>query len=78
MLGGQVEIDSLNGNYAVNIPRETQNGKVLRMKGLGMPVYGVKNKYGDLYLKIIIEIPQRLTEEERELFRKLASIRHST
>lgn len=78
MLGGQVEIDSLKGNYAVTITKETQNGKVLRMKGLGMPVYGQKNKYGDLYLKIMIEIPQRLTEEERELFRKLAAKRSSS
>jgi curved DNA-binding protein len=73
-----MEIDSLKGNYAINIPRETRNGKVLRMKGLGMPVYGQKTKYGDLYLKIMIEIPQHLTEEERELFRKLASIRSSS
>lgn len=77
MLGGQVEIDSLKGNYTVNIPRETQNGRVVRMKGLGMPVYAQKNKYGDLYLKITIEIPQHLTEEERELFRKLKTIRTS-
>jgi len=78
ILGGQVEIDSMKGNYTVTIPGETQNGKVLRMKGLGMPVYGVKNKSGDLYLKITVEIPQDLTEEERELFRKLASSRPST
>jgi curved DNA-binding protein len=77
ILGGQVEIDSLKGNYSVTIPPETQNGRVLRMKGLGMPVYRVKNKYGDLYLKILIEIPKHLTEEERELFRKLAATRHS-
>jgi curved DNA-binding protein len=68
-------IDSFKGNYTVTIPKESQDGKVLRMKGLGMPLYGQKNKFGDLYLKIIIEIPQRLTEEEHELFRKLAALR---
>ena len=78
ILGGQVEIDSFRGNYSITIPPETQNGKVLRMKGLGMPVYGLKNKSGDLYLKIIPEIPQHLTDEERELFRKLAMIRPSS
>jgi curved DNA-binding protein len=77
MLGGPVEIDSFKGNFAVTIPRETQNGKVLRMKGLGMPLYNIKNKFGDLYLKIMIEIPQHLTDEEQELFRKLAAIRSS-
>lgn len=78
ILGGQVEIDSLKGNYSITIPRETQNGKVLRMKGLGMPVYEQKNKYGDLYLKIMIEIPQHITEQERELFIKLNTIRSSS
>jgi curved DNA-binding protein len=75
VLGGKTEILSLKGNYSISIPPETQNGKVLRMKGLGMPVYNQKNKFGDLYIKIIPEIPQELTEAERELFRKFASLR---
>jgi curved DNA-binding protein len=60
----------------MKIPRETQNGKVLRMKGLGMPVYRKKNEYGDLYLKIIVDIPQNLIAREIELFNQLASLRH--
>jgi curved DNA-binding protein len=77
VLGGQMEIGSLKGTYTLNIPAESQNGKVLRMKGLGMPAYGQKNKFGDLYLTIIVEIPQNLTNEERELFKKLAAKRSS-
>jgi curved DNA-binding protein len=68
-------VNSFKGSYSVNIPPETQNGKVLRMKGLGMPVYQQKNSYGDLYLTINIETPQHLTEEERNLFKKLAALR---
>jgi curved DNA-binding protein len=75
ILGGTVEVNSFKGSYSVNIPPETQNGKVLRMKGLGMPVYQQKNSYGDLYLTINIETPQHLTEEERNLFKKLAALR---
>ena len=63
------------GSFTMKIPAETQNGKVLRMKGLGMPLYRKKNESGDLYLKIIIDIPQNLSAREIELFRQLASLR---
>ena len=75
ILGGRVEIESWSGNYTLTIPKETQNGKVLRMQGLGMPLYGQKNKFGNLYLKIVIELPEHLTDQERNLFRKLAELR---
>jgi len=75
VLGGTMEVESLKGSYSINIPAETQNGKVLRMKGLGMPLYNQKNKNGDLYLKINIEIPQQLTDEEITLFKRLSTLR---
>ncbi|MCX6286247.1 MAG: J domain-containing protein, partial [Bacteroidetes bacterium] len=59
----------------MKIPRETQNGKVLRMKGLGMPVYRKKNEFGDLYLRIIVDIPQNLSPREIELFTQLSALR---
>ncbi len=77
VLGGKVEVNSLDGSYSVPIAPETQNGKVLRMKGLGMPFYGQKNRAGDLYVKINVEIPQKLSTEERDLFKKLSSLRPS-
>jgi curved DNA-binding protein len=75
ILGGKTEINAPGGSYALTIPRETQNGKVLRMKGLGMPWYGQKARFGDLYLRIQIEIPEKLTAAEKELFEKLAALR---
>ena len=76
VLGGEVSVQAPKGSFTMKIPRETQNGKVLRMKGLGMPVYRKKNEYGDLYLKIIVDIPQNLSAREIELFNQLASLRH--
>ncbi len=76
VLGGEVNVHPPKGNIAMKIPKETQNGKVLRMKGLGMPVYRKKNEFGDLYLKIIVDIPQNLSPREIELFGQLASLRH--
>ena len=75
ILGGEVSVHPPKGSVTMKIPRETQNGKVLRMKGLGMPVYRKKNEFGDLYLKIIVDIPQNLSPREVELFTQLASLR---
>ncbi|MCX6281021.1 MAG: J domain-containing protein [Bacteroidetes bacterium] len=75
VLGGEVSVQALKGSFTMKIPRETQNGKVLRMKGLGMPVYRKKNEFGDLYLKIIIDLPQNLSSRETELFKQLAELR---
>ncbi|MCX6287449.1 MAG: J domain-containing protein, partial [Bacteroidetes bacterium] len=61
VLGGEVSVQAPKGSFTMKIPRETQNGKVLRMKGLGMPVYRKKNEFGDLYLRIIVDIPQNLS-----------------
>jgi curved DNA-binding protein len=76
VLEGEVNVHPPKGNITMKIPKETQNGKVLRMKGLGMPVYRKKNEFGDLYLKIIVDIPMNLSPREIELFGQLASLRH--
>ncbi len=76
VLGGEITVQAPKGSFTMKIPQGTQNLKVLRMKGLGMPVYRKKNEFGDLYLKIIIDIPQNLSAREIELFNQLASLRH--
>jgi len=76
VLGGEIAVQAPKGSFTMKIPRETQNGKVLRMKGLGMPVYKKKNEFGDLYLKIIVDIPQNLSAREIELFKQLAALGH--
>jgi curved DNA-binding protein len=75
LLGGKVEVTTLKGRIKIDIPKETPNGKELRLKGLGMPYYKEKNKHGDLYVKVVIQLPKSLTETELGLFRKLAEIR---
>ncbi|MGK7396692.1 MAG: DnaJ C-terminal domain-containing protein [Candidatus Cyclobacteriaceae bacterium M3_2C_046] len=75
MLGGELTLETLKGNMKITIPSETENGKVLRLKGLGMPLYGKPGQKGDLYVRIRVNLPQNLNEEEKKLFRKLASLR---
>lgn len=75
ILGGKAQIKTMKGNVTVNILKETENGKELRLRGLGMPVYGKKNEFGNLLLKVEIVLPEHLTEAETGMFRTLAGLR---
>ena len=75
VLGGKTQIKTLKGRVTVNILKGTPNGKELRLQGLGMPVYGKKNEFGNLLVKVDIRLPEHLSEEEIDLFRKLAKQR---
>lgn len=75
MLGGELEVRTPKGQtLSVKVAPETQNGKNIRFKGLGLPGSGGKPA-GDLYVRLEVELPANLTEEERELFRQLARLR---
>jgi curved DNA-binding protein len=75
ILGGEITVPALKGKVKIKITKNTENGKVLRLKNLGMPVYDQPGKSGDLYAKMIIELPQNLSKEEVTLFEKLAEKR---
>lgn len=75
VLGGKTQLKTMKGNVTVNIPKGTPNGKELRLRGLGMPVYAKKNKFGNLHVKVEILLPEDLSEEETALFTKLAALR---
>lgn len=75
VLGGKALIDTLKGPVRIDIPEGTENGKVLRIKGMGMPKYDQPGQFGDLYAKISVIIPKKLTPEEKELFRELSSLK---
>jgi curved DNA-binding protein len=75
ILGGKAQIKTLKGAVTVNIPKETPNGTELRLRGLGMPIYGKKNKFGNLLVRVAIVLPEHLSAEESDLFVKLAALR---
>jgi len=75
ILGGKLEVPTLDGKAAITIPPESENGKKIRLKGKGMPVYKKKGHYGDLYVTLQVQLPKNLSEEERRLFRQLAALR---
>ena len=71
VLGGKTEVPTLESRVAVTIPPETQNGKVIRLRGKGMPRYR-QSGHGDLYVNLTVELPTKLSAEEKALFEQLA------
>ena len=74
ILGGEVRLPTLDGNLSLKIPPETQNGKVFRLAGKGMPQLGNAN-CGNMFAKVNVVLPANLTEEERRLFERLRCLR---
>jgi DnaJ-class molecular chaperone len=75
ILGGEVEVPTLEGKkLALKIPPETQNGKVFRLAGQGMPRLG-NNTKGDLFARVNVVLPTKLSAKEKELFQQLKSLR---
>jgi len=75
VLGGQVQISTLNGDVSLKIPPGTNGGKTFRLRGKGMPNPRSSKQHGDLLATVQIQVPQRLSARERELFEELAQIR---
>ena len=68
-LGGEIEVPTLSGKAAIDIPEGTQAGKQFRLRGKG--IKGVRSSYpGDLYCHISIETPVKLTEHQRKLLKE--------
>lgn len=72
VLGAEVEIPTVNGNEKLKIPAGTQPGKVFTLKARGVP-YIRKSGRGDQLVIVNVDIPSRLSKEQRELFEKLAT-----
>jgi molecular chaperone DnaJ len=70
ILGGEVQVPTPKGKLALKIPAETQNGRVFRLTGQGMPHLGKSTK-GDLLAKVNVILPTKLSEKEKDFFRQL-------
>jgi len=75
MLGGEVGVPTLKGNVALKVPPETQNGKVFRLSGQGMPHLNDSSR-GDIFARVKVMLPTKLTQQERQLFEQLRGYRH--
>ena len=71
VLGGKIEVPTLKGNTVIKIPAGTQQDKILRIKGLGIPSLK-NNNTGDQLFVIKIQIPTKLTARQKELLEEFA------
>ncbi len=69
-LGAEFEIAGIDGPINIKVPEGTQSGKELRIRGRGVPYLNDKG-HGDLIVKIIVQIPRKLSRAQRDLVAKL-------
>ncbi|MCB0339151.1 MAG: molecular chaperone DnaJ, partial [Bdellovibrionales bacterium] len=73
VLGAEIEVPTLDGLVKLKVPSGTQSGKVFRLRGKGIPVLG-SSRRGDQHVQIQIEIPKKISDEERQLLEKLREV----
>jgi DnaJ-class molecular chaperone len=78
ILGGEVEVQTLDGKVVLRIPEMTQNGRQIRLAGKGMPVLGSSERRGDLYVRVRVKMPEQLTDEERKHIEELRALHDRT
>lgn len=75
LLGGEVVVQTLKGSVALTMPAETPNGRVFRLANQGMPHLGRASEKGALYVSAKVLLPSKLSDEERQRFQELRSLR---
>ena len=62
-----MDVPTLNGKVSLKIPAGTQSGRTFRLRDKGMPNLRSSGRVGDLYARITIHVPKKLTKKQREL-----------
>jgi len=74
-LGAEIQVPTLDGPDHVMVPRGTQSGEMIRIKGRGMPDISGRGR-GDELVEVVVETPRNLTPRQEELLREFAEIEH--
>ncbi len=75
-LGGAVRVATLDGQVELKIPAGTQSGKLMRLRGKGMPeLHG--GAHGDLYVKVEVAVPEKVSGREAELLKELQALQEA-
>ena len=73
VLGGTLEIPTIDGKVKYDIPEGTQTGSVFRLRGKGIPVLNGRGR-GDQYVTVTIETPKNLNKEQKEALKKFSDL----
>ena len=76
ILGAKIEVPTLDEPVTLEIPKGTQSGKILRIKGMGLPHLGSTQK-GDLLVEVSVRIPSKVTKRQEELLREFDKLEES-
>lgn len=71
-LGADILVPTLNGEVTMKLPAGTEGGKVFRVRGKGMPDLRNDSDFGDLYVRVMIDVPKKLSNDQRRLLEEFA------
>lgn len=74
-LGGQVSVPTVHGEETIDVKRGTPSGHVLVLRGKGVDLIRSRGARGDQHVRLVVDVPTTLSEEQEELVRKLAELR---
>lgn len=74
VLGGEIEVPTVNRKIVLTVPAGSQGGKVFRLRGLGMPNVKDRSKKGDLLAELKIVVPTELSDEQKRRFEELRDL----
>ncbi len=77
MLGGEAEVETMNGRVKLKIPAGTQPEQVFRLAGRGMPRLRSAQNKGDLFVRLKVRVPKQLTEKQKSLLEEAARLKSS-
>jgi len=78
LMGGEARVDTMTGPVVLSIPPGTQPGRTIRLKGQGMPKLRTPDQRGDLYARVRVNLPNKLSDRERELVREWQQLREGS
>jgi molecular chaperone DnaJ len=73
VLGAKLRLPSLDGDIDVEVPPKTQPDYVLRLRSKGLPAFGGGTR-GDYFIRIDVHVPEKLSAEERRLYKRLRDL----
>ena len=75
-LGGDIRIKTVDGDIIYTVAPGTQTGTRIRLKGKGVPSLRNRNLRGDHYVTLVVQVPERLTEAQKEALRNFDAVMH--
>lgn len=72
VLGDTIEVDTIFKKVNLKIPKGTQSGTIFKLKGKGCPVFNSEGQRGDQYVRVVVDIPTRLSRKDKKLWEQLS------